>query len=535
MNLIINSKFRPFTYDEMVKPLAQYKEAYDKVEQDYTNLTLETEALKNMIDRNRDKEVYDSYSNYANELSSIVDDFSKGMNMNNRSALLGMKRRYASTIVPIANAITRRKELADEQRKASLSNPTMLYQRQANDMSLSDFINNPSADYGNSYSGNTLTAQVAAGAAALAKQYRDNPDKLKSLGDYYEYVESRGYTVDSIMAAMKDMIANNDPKAPQELKQLVYDAVNSSGIDDSWSGNAYNRALQYASQGLWQAAGQDESQLVQDWRKQADKQHADAMARQKESQRFQAEEAEKNRKFQTEQMTRIPMLDENGNPSNRYYDPKLGVIVDSKGRVIPNQAGGFKPPTETSKDRNNTEFTQEETGKKILNSHGITPFDLSKKKIRSISDVENMGFQLISIVAEMGNGFQWQGPNSNDIDLGSDNTRLYTENGIPVLKDPSDPSQGFMTTPGKSRGLWGWTTSSNVVGNYGDFIKDKTDNGAVMRYLTATEVSSLPVADQAAIFQSALEKGYKQGDKFEVFAVRGGGGKKNSYIIFKPL
>ena len=33
MQLVINSKFRPFSYDELIKPLVQYKEAYDKVKQ----------------------------------------------------------------------------------------------------------------------------------------------------------------------------------------------------------------------------------------------------------------------------------------------------------------------------------------------------------------------------------------------------------------------------------------------------------------------------------------------------------------------
>ena len=63
MNLVINSKFRPFTYDEMVKPLAQYKEAYDKVEQEYSNLAIQTEALKSMIDKDKDGDLYNLYNN----------------------------------------------------------------------------------------------------------------------------------------------------------------------------------------------------------------------------------------------------------------------------------------------------------------------------------------------------------------------------------------------------------------------------------------------------------------------------------------
>jgi hypothetical protein len=44
------------------------------------------------------------YKAYSDELNNTLDSFSKGMNISNRSALLGLKRRYASEILPIAKA-----------------------------------------------------------------------------------------------------------------------------------------------------------------------------------------------------------------------------------------------------------------------------------------------------------------------------------------------------------------------------------------------------------------------------------------------
>ena len=115
------------------------------------------------------------------------------MNTRNSRALLGLKRRYTQDIKPIDDASKRRKELAEEQRKTELTNPTILWERRANDMSLDDFINNPNIDYGKSISGATLTAQVAAAASALAKEIRDDPDKIKNLagGDFYEYIKKK--------------------------------------------------------------------------------------------------------------------------------------------------------------------------------------------------------------------------------------------------------------------------------------------------------------------------------------------------------
>ena len=69
MQLVIDSKFRPFSYDELIKPLVQYKEAYDKVEADYSNLAAQTEQWKDIANQTQSPEAYAMYSKYANDLN----------------------------------------------------------------------------------------------------------------------------------------------------------------------------------------------------------------------------------------------------------------------------------------------------------------------------------------------------------------------------------------------------------------------------------------------------------------------------------
>lgn len=199
------------------------------------------------------------FQRYSGDLERAVDDFSHGMTANNRRALLGLRRRYASDIQPIANAHKRRSALAEEQRKAELANPTMLWERKAGDMSLDDFINNPDADYGRSTSGADLRAQVAASAGALAKELRDNPKKMEELvgRDYYEYIKKRGFSSKAVLAAIRD-----NPDASPVLTQLVESAINSAGLKEWADPSTLNQAYNYARQGLWNAVGQDEAQLV---------------------------------------------------------------------------------------------------------------------------------------------------------------------------------------------------------------------------------------------------------------------------------
>ena len=325
MQLVIDSKFRPFSYDELIKPLVQYKEAYDKVEADYSNLAAQTEQWKDIANQTQSPEAYAMYSKYANDLNNIVDDFSKGMTLQNRSQLLAMKRRYASDIKPIENAANRRKELADEQRRIDAQDPTRLWQRRASDMSLDEFIHNPSADYGKGISGAALTAQVAAGASALAKEFRDNPEKMRKLigGDYYEYVKQRGFSSQAVLAAIM-----NNPDASPILTNLVESTMDATGVKDWGSKSTIEQAYNYARQGLWNAVGQDEAQLVNNWRAQENLSNAHAMARQKAAQ-----------EFQREQTAPREIIGADGKGTGSYYDPKIGMVVDKNGRVMKGQNG----------------------------------------------------------------------------------------------------------------------------------------------------------------------------------------------------
>ncbi len=266
MNLVINSRFRPFTYDEMVKPLVQYKEAYDKVEQDYSNLVAQTEAWKDIATQENSPEAYAMYKEYSDRLNTVVDDFSKGMNMSNRRALIGMKRDYAKNIVPIATAAKRRDVLADEQRKALLQNPTLMFQRDMNstsyESSLDRFLENPNYDYGERYSGALLTQQVSQAAGNLAKEL-SNYGNGKRLDEYTKtFLQQHGFTREQVLDAV-----NNPNRAQSQpvLNAIVEQVMGSSGII-SWADRpTRDKAYNYARQGLWSAVGQTSMSTYEDY------------------------------------------------------------------------------------------------------------------------------------------------------------------------------------------------------------------------------------------------------------------------------
>lgn len=261
MQLVIDSKFRPFSYDELIKPLMQYKEAYDKVEADYSNLAAQTEQWKDIANQTQSPEAYAMYSKYANDLNKVVDDFSKGMTLQNRSQLSTLRRRYASEIIPIAKAATRKRELEEEQRKLSLQDPTRLWQRRASDISLDDFIKNPSLDYGQSYSGQSLLAQSSAIAQNLAKGLQDY-GMGKPIDSYTNtFIQRHGLKASDI----QEYLAGN-PTATSKMLQKIHDQVLASSGISSWNNKeAEAKATNYINQGMWSAIGQSTVQAMENY------------------------------------------------------------------------------------------------------------------------------------------------------------------------------------------------------------------------------------------------------------------------------
>lgn len=520
MILTINSQFNPFSYDELTRPLVQYKEAYDKVEQDYSNLAIQTEQWKDIANQTKSPEAYAMYSKYANDLNNILDDFSKGMTIKNRSQLLSMKRRYASDIKPIENAANRRKELADEQRRIDAQDPTRLWQRRASDMSLDEFIHNPSADYGKGISGATLTAQVAAGASALAKEFRDNPEKMRKLvgGDYYEYVKQRGFSSQAVLAAIM-----NNPDASPVLTNLVESTMDATGVKDWGSKSTIQQAYNYARQGLWNAVGQDEAQLVNNWRAQENLSNAHAMARQKAAQEFQKSEREAAQRFQREQAVPREIIGPNGEGTGSYYDPKIGRVVDKNGRVMQGKNGDiYKGSTDS-----NT----------ALNVAGATPKSLSGTT--ELKKIENQGLTAVMAVIPhrpLGGRKQYQwGKRGDDLGKGDNRKLAISENlGTPILVDNNDPSKGFKTIGG-GRALFG-SSESKAVNSWGN-IQYPTSG---LEYMPDEAFVNLPAETQISIQQAALDAGIKSGEPYVIYRVPGKSSRllgrdnpEDSYIIFK--
>lgn len=226
MNLVINSQFRPFTYDEMVKPLVQYKEAYDKVEQDYSDLAAQTEMWKDIVNQTNSPEAYAMYKDFSDRLNAAVEDFSHGMNLSNRGALLGMKRDYAKSIVPIAMANEAMKAANDFRAKAGAD--AIFEVTDYN--SLDQFLHGKTAN-NRFLSREAVIKQTAAVTeAAMAEAMRDPEFKQAMGGQYWQIVQHTGGSYKDLMEAMKLGMMDN-PLAQNRFSEIRQRMLKDLGVD----------------------------------------------------------------------------------------------------------------------------------------------------------------------------------------------------------------------------------------------------------------------------------------------------------------
>ena len=261
------TNFRPFSYQEMLAPVLMATQAHQAVEAAYSELDSQANAIGSLANETNDPVAYQRYKAYESALRTQADALAKnGLTPGSRQSLLDLKGRYAKDITPIQNAITRRRELADEQRKALLQNPTLMFQRDMNSMSydssLDRFLENPDYDYGERYSGALLTQQVSQAASNLAKEL-SNYGNGKRLDAYTKtFLQQHGFTRSQIL----DAISNpNRAQSQPVLNAIVEQVIGSSGMsnwaDQPTRGKAYN----YARQGLWSAIGQTNISTYEDY------------------------------------------------------------------------------------------------------------------------------------------------------------------------------------------------------------------------------------------------------------------------------
>ena len=302
--LVVNSKFQPFSFERYIQPYQLYGQAYKELENQYGELATKSSIWEEMANEQTDPYAYKMYKNYANNLKEQADKLAKeGLNASSRRNMLNMRARYSKEITPIEQAYAARQRQAEQQQQALLQDPTLMLSRRAATTSLDDYIRNPQLAY-EAYSGKLITAQAASAASALAKEMQTQPRKWRSIlgNSYYETMMQKGFSSDAVLQAIQD-----NPNAAPQLTKIIEDAVNSSGVRNWGDQATIARAIDYAKQGLWSAVGETQYQTLDNWR---------AKMAAQEAMQIRAENRAAAREAEKQRQDKLKMY--NINPSSLY-------------------------------------------------------------------------------------------------------------------------------------------------------------------------------------------------------------------------
>lgn len=249
-SLVIGSKFRPFSYSEMLAPIEAAVTEHRAIEEGLGEMSAKAGMWDKLANQQSDPVAYAQYKTYADDLTKQADLLARqGLTPESRRGLLDMKRRYSNEITPIEVAATKREELTKAQREAIQKDPSLMFNIDYGTASLDDLINNPNATY-NTISGSELSKRASMMASNLAKTIQENPQYQSILGgQYFQQMQQLGYTPQQVMQTIM-----NDPNAPSELKQVADTVWQEAGLD-TWDQATQTRARDYINAGLYDAIG----------------------------------------------------------------------------------------------------------------------------------------------------------------------------------------------------------------------------------------------------------------------------------------
>lgn len=250
--IVINSKFKPFSYEELVKPVQDATLAHQAYETQLAELSSRTDVWENMLNQEQDKELYSIYDNYSNSLKETSDQLAKnGLSPNIRQSLLDLRSRYSKDIIPIENAYNNKKTMMAQQAEARAKDNTALFDVDASQLSLSYFYNNPFASF-NQISGKDLTARVSKAVSGLANELTAYGITGKIDPYTNAFMQRTGYTREQILDAI------NNPNSSERatiLNSIVQSVIDSTGIQNWNNSEILDKAYDYANEGLWSAIG----------------------------------------------------------------------------------------------------------------------------------------------------------------------------------------------------------------------------------------------------------------------------------------
>ena len=233
---VLDSKFTPYTFEELIKPYQMYNEAYKEQE-----AALDAAAEKEFTDSLREGSVSETlFNNAVGNLKSVSDELAtKGLVQGIRGRIKNATRDYKRSMDILTSA---QKQLNAERERRSKAGEKYVYQNP--NLDLDDFL------YGKTPSGRSenlddITKDIAAKFSARAGSITEETwrrvldNNGKPIKGYWDITSRNGLTPDQLDSILNSGSYENDPNISAEQKEvlrgfrkIITDKLESIGYND---------------------------------------------------------------------------------------------------------------------------------------------------------------------------------------------------------------------------------------------------------------------------------------------------------------
>lgn len=247
--LTVGSKFKPYSFEEYVKPLNMYKEEYQRQE-DLYNTYAETAGLIGAdLNPELDSDILNNiYNPYMQALSSGADTLAtEGLTPGGRKQLQELRRRFGREITPIKVASEARTKARENWDKMLAQDKTLMTNANPYYKGITAYMNGTSPD--TTYvSGNELYSRGQNLAEAFSRTMREVPEdeRLALQGQYFRIVNQYGANSAEADAFMQGAIDSIPALAEQVDGILANSGINAEGFTSADK----ERARQYIIEGM---------------------------------------------------------------------------------------------------------------------------------------------------------------------------------------------------------------------------------------------------------------------------------------------
>ena len=242
------SNFNPYqSLQEMLVPFTAYKDAYEKSEAAFEDLSDKSNKFKYLSETLPEgSKARQLYEGYANELDKQAQDLAKnGLSMGNRRALTNLKRRYQGEIGRLVDADAAMQEEKKLRRTMNAKDSSMLYA--TDNMSIDDFLDGNTPNL-YSISGEDLRKEAAQYAQAASSRIYGN-SQIENVNKYFQdIIQTQGYSPEALNAWRQNL------ESIPEFNQAIEDIMSARGVNGNLTGANYERARQNVINGIMEGS-----------------------------------------------------------------------------------------------------------------------------------------------------------------------------------------------------------------------------------------------------------------------------------------